>query len=288
MARILIVEDTDELREVLVESLMDQGHRAVGVASGMDAVRIAAQFPIDLLITDVRMAHMDGLDTIAAVREKQPDVPAIIITGFASDDAPVRALELEALDYLYKPFSLKDLYRSVDRVLNPVRETEKHGLLEALSHGYRKIVESVQLSSLTRERERALQAFYVGIRSRKLDQDRALEAWDLLEVLERQRYSLQATGELPKERRSLLEGYQQLRDLIGQLSRGKLPPQGDRQPGQVSRAQFRELHQRISKGQVDWRQAAFAGVLFAIEPELLAYNPELTQLYCEVWGTPPG
>lgn len=282
-----MVDDNDELRELLVECLIDEGHQAHGVPSGFDAVRICSQFPVDLLVTDVRMADMDGLETIAAVRQHRPHLPAIIMTGYASDEAPMKALELGALDYLYKPFNLTDIIKTVDRVLNPVREREKHGLLESLARGYRKIVETVQLSSLEKDREKALQSYYLAIRSRKLGEEGAMVAWDSLEQLECQRYTLQADGELVKERRALQEGYQALTSMVTDLSRH--PPQQPppRAPGQVSRVMFLELYQRVQKGVIDERQTAFASVLRTIDPEQLQRSQELQALHAQVWGSGP-
>lgn len=283
-----MVDDNDELRELLVECLMDEGHQTVGVPSGFDAVRICSQFPVDLMVTDVRMADMDGLETIAAVRQHKPQLPAIIMTGYASDDAPLKALELGALDYLYKPFNLTDIIRTVDRVLNPIREREKASFLESLARGARKMVESVQLSALEKEREKALQAYYLAIRSRKLGEDGAMLAWDSLELLECQRYTLQAEGELLKERHALHEGYSALRALVTELS--KHPPQQapGRGPAQVTRLMFYELYNRVQKGLIDERQTAFASVLRTIDPDQLARSAELQALYTQVWGEAGG
>ncbi len=267
---------------------MDEGHQAHGVPSGFDAVRVCSQFPVDLLVTDVRMADMDGLETIAAVRQHKPNLPAIIMTGYASDEAPLKALELGALDYLYKPFNLADIIKTVDRVLNPVREREKHGFLESLARGARKMVETVQLSSLEKEREKALQSYYLAIRSRKLGEDGAMLAWDALELLECQRYTLQADGELVKERRALHEGYHALRTLVTDLSQHPPLQAPLRGPAQVTRPVFYELYQRVQKGLIDERQTAFASILRTLDPDQLDRSPELQAMYTQVWGEAGG
>ena len=282
--RILVVEDVDDMREILVETLNEEDYEVHGAASGAEGLELATGMDFHLVITDVRMAGMDGLETIAALRKINPHLPAVIITGYASDDAPLRALELEAADYIYKPFSIHELMRVVDRVLNPERDREKLSLLETLAGGYKKLVESVQLSALEKERERCLQAFYTAIRSRKLDQVSALKVWDSFEAMERKRHVLKGQGELLAQRGEVMEGYQYVRDLVNACTRQNVGVYPDRAPGQVSRPAFMELYKRIQQGTVDHRKLALAAVLRWLEPEMVQRNEDLSALYAELWG----
>lgn len=283
-AKILVVEDVDDMREVLVETLNEEEYEAEGASSGAEALRLAAATDFNLVITDIRMAGMDGLETVAALRKLNASLPAIIITGYASDDAPVRALELEAADYIYKPFSIHEMLRVVERVVNPQRDKEKLNFLESLAGGYKKLMESVQLNALEKERERCLQTYYTAIRSRKLDQVSALKVWDSFEGMERKRHTLKSQGELLTQRNELMEGYQYIRDLISAFTRDNVGVYPDRAPGQVSRPAFMELYRRIQQGSVDHQKLALAAVLRWLEPDMVKRNEELSQLYAELWG----
>ncbi|MBI3927703.1 MAG: response regulator [Armatimonadetes bacterium] len=113
---ILVVEDDPELREELTEALRDEGYAVVATARGDEAVEAATAESFDLLITDVRMPGIDGLEALERVRASQPDVRSLVITGYASEEDWLRAARLGASEYLRKPFPLEDLLDSVRRL----------------------------------------------------------------------------------------------------------------------------------------------------------------------------
>lgn len=82
-----------------------------------------------LAVTDVRMAGMDGLDTLAALRRVHPHLRSIVIPGYASGEAPTRAIQQHAWNCLYRPFIRDDLLGSVRRVLEADAERERTGSL---------------------------------------------------------------------------------------------------------------------------------------------------------------
>ncbi len=114
---VLVIEDDPEMREVLVESLEDAGFEVIGAASGLEAMAVASSRNFDLVVSDVRMAGMDGLESLTRLKSSQPELRTIVITGFASRDSPARAIRLQVDDYLLKPFGLEDFLKSVQRVL---------------------------------------------------------------------------------------------------------------------------------------------------------------------------
>lgn len=114
---ILLVEDDDELRELLVEVLKENEYYVEGASSGPEAVEKARETPFDLVITDIRMGEMNGLDTLLEVREETPDFESMVITGYADEDIPAQALRLGVGEYLKKPFELKDFVKAVERLL---------------------------------------------------------------------------------------------------------------------------------------------------------------------------
>jgi DNA-binding response OmpR family regulator len=116
--RILVVEDDDGLREDLVLALQGEDYEVTGCASGVAALELAYQQTFDLVISDVRMAGMDGLDTLERLQQQQPSVATLVITGFAAEADSIRAVRLGVGDYLKKPFRLDEFLQAVARQLS--------------------------------------------------------------------------------------------------------------------------------------------------------------------------
>ena len=114
---ILVVED-DELMLAALEILLeDEGYEVTTASSGIEAIELAKDKEFDLVVSDVRMAEMDGIETISNVKEQQPDARSIVITGFASPDVPVQAIKMGVDDYIMKPFDDRQFLASVKRCL---------------------------------------------------------------------------------------------------------------------------------------------------------------------------
>ncbi len=121
MARILLVDDDPSVLETLSEILRDNEYEVTMAKSGYEAIEEIESGLYELVITDIRMAGLDGLDTLAKLREKQPDLKSIIITGYDSTEDPVRAIKLRVDDYLKKPFNTKDFLSSVEKSIEECR-----------------------------------------------------------------------------------------------------------------------------------------------------------------------
>lgn len=118
MSRILIVDDEQSLRDMLSLALGDEGWD-VTTASDGDAAAAALQAePVDVVLSDIRMPGMDGLDLLAHVVESAPDTDVILMTAHASTDTAIKALRLGAYDYITKPFDLDELKITVRRALD--------------------------------------------------------------------------------------------------------------------------------------------------------------------------
>src|SRR6185312_14315556 len=120
--QLLVVDDDAAMRDFLSESLMDEGYRvdvAAGGRSGIERVRAGG---VDLVVSDVKMPDMDGLDMLSEIRVPvDPGTPAphvIIITAFGSIETAKRALKLGAHDYITKPFEVEDLVVAVEKALD--------------------------------------------------------------------------------------------------------------------------------------------------------------------------
>ena len=120
-ARILVLEDDASMRELLAEVLEDEGHEVVAVARGQEAVEAAARGPLDLVVLDVRMEGLDGLEALARMRPHLHGAASLVVTGYASEADSVRALRLGVSDYLRKPFELSVFLDRVGALLAETR-----------------------------------------------------------------------------------------------------------------------------------------------------------------------
>ena len=115
--KILVVDDEQVMRIELFQALIGEGY-AVSVAEhGRMALDILEREPVSLLITDIKMPEMDGLELLRRVKAVGPAVPVVIMTGFATVDSAISAMKLGAFDYLLKPFPLEVLRETVARAL---------------------------------------------------------------------------------------------------------------------------------------------------------------------------
>jgi len=112
-AAVLVVDDEAALLDIYRTMLGEAGYDVHVAGSGQSAVGLLGETDFDLVITDIRMPDGNGVDVLRAVRERDLDVPVVLITGSPSVDTAVRALELGALRYLIKPVSEKDLLEVV-------------------------------------------------------------------------------------------------------------------------------------------------------------------------------
>ena len=120
--RLLVVEDDAYLREELMRVLSRRTpYTADSAANGEEGLEKALGQRYDLLITDVRMPGMDGIELLERLKERQPALVGIVITAFADEDATIRALKVGASDYIRKPFSIRDLISAVDRQITMLR-----------------------------------------------------------------------------------------------------------------------------------------------------------------------
>lgn len=118
--RILIVDDNKELREILEEYLKDEGHNAQGASNGAEALERHASQPFDLIITDLNMPEISGMELIRKIRKDNIDTEFIIITGYASMDSAIEAVRMGAFDYIVKPFRMEELQVIVKNVHDKV------------------------------------------------------------------------------------------------------------------------------------------------------------------------
>jgi DNA-binding NtrC family response regulator len=119
--QVLVVEDDAAMRELLHEALTDEGYRVDLAAGGREGIARVKQGGVDLVVTDVKMPDMDGLDALQEIRaavDIGPTPHVIVITAFGSIETAIKAVKLGAYDYITKPFEIDALALAVDKALD--------------------------------------------------------------------------------------------------------------------------------------------------------------------------
>ncbi|GAB1421354.1 response regulator transcription factor [Anaerolineales bacterium] len=133
MAKVLVVDDEGPNRYSVSKTLQRVGYTVSEAASGEDALDIMITQDFDVVLTDIRMEGIDGIELLRLIREQSPDAIVILMTGFASLGNAVEALRLGAHDYLIKPSSSVDIRNSVSRGVERARNLKRRRqLLEAI------------------------------------------------------------------------------------------------------------------------------------------------------------
>jgi len=117
MAQVLIIDDHDSMREGLELLLRRRGHKTVSADAGERGLTLLEEVGADLVITDLKMAKMDGIQVLQKVRERYPDVEVLVITAYGTIEKAVEAMKLGAADFITKPFSSEEFGVKVDRLL---------------------------------------------------------------------------------------------------------------------------------------------------------------------------
>jgi len=128
LARILVVDDEAPIRDILRQYLSEQGHEVEQASDGVEALVCLAKSDIELVVTDVRMPVMGGLELLANIGARHHDVGVVMLTACDDVASAVRAMQSGALDYVLKPFRLEDLGGTVDRALAAYRQLRRDRL----------------------------------------------------------------------------------------------------------------------------------------------------------------
>ncbi len=120
--RILIVDDEQSILDTMAEAIRILDYSVITASNGEDAWKKFEEEKPDIVVTDVRMPHRDGLSLTTQIKAHCPFCPVIVVTGFGSEQAAVAALKAGASDFLVKPFQLNDLRHAVDRASSLIRE----------------------------------------------------------------------------------------------------------------------------------------------------------------------
>ena len=130
-ARILVVDDDDNLRWVLQTQLEQMGYAVIAAADGPTALGLIDKEPPALVLTDLKMPGMSGMELLEQIRRDYPEIPVLIITAFGTIQSAVQAMRSGAYDYLTKPIDYDELGIAVSRVLEHFRLVQEVRSLRA-------------------------------------------------------------------------------------------------------------------------------------------------------------
>jgi two-component system phosphate regulon sensor histidine kinase PhoR len=145
--KVLVIEDKPEMIQILTDYVLGpQGYVTLTALDGEKGLRMALSEEPDLVILDLRMPKMSGLQVLQTLRELQCPVPVILITAYGSEEVVVRALRLGANDYVAKPFELDEMINAIERVLSKSRqEKEKARLSQELEKSVKELTRKIEL-----------------------------------------------------------------------------------------------------------------------------------------------
>ena len=106
---VLLVDDEKDFRKTLEKRLIKRKLNVMGVDSGEESIEMLGRELIDVVVLDMRMQGMDGIETLKRIKKLYPRIEIILLTGHASVEAAVSGMELGAFDYLMKPMDIDDL-----------------------------------------------------------------------------------------------------------------------------------------------------------------------------------
>jgi two-component system OmpR family response regulator len=121
--KVLIVDDEDDFRETIVKRLRARKLEVEGVASGEAALKAVDAREFDVVVLDVRMPGLDGIETLKELKKKKPLTEVIMLTGHASVESGIQGMQLGAFDYVMKPVPL-------DELLDKMRQAYERKLLQ--------------------------------------------------------------------------------------------------------------------------------------------------------------
>lgn len=157
MSKILVVDDEQGIREVLSGILEDEGHEVFAVEDGIEGLQLLKTEPIDLVLLDVWLPNMGGIDVLKRIKTDYPETQVIIISGHGNIDLAVKAVKLGAFDFMEKPLSLEKVVTLVKNALEMEQLKKENRRLRSSmldndeilgdSSGMRRVREIIQQSS---------------------------------------------------------------------------------------------------------------------------------------------
>ncbi len=131
----MVVDDELFVRELLLEFLSSEGYEVSLADSGEKAVKLMQSEPADVVLVDLKMPGIDGIETLRQIKKTAPNTLSIVMTGYPTIDSSIEALRCGAYDYVVKPFKLNDLKSSIERALEEYKlKDQTTRLKERIAH----------------------------------------------------------------------------------------------------------------------------------------------------------
>jgi DNA-binding NtrC family response regulator len=143
MATVLLVDDEPRILSLLHSLLSSEGLKVISERDGNSAIERIRSEPIDLIVSDIRMSPVDGMEVFRVARREQPDTPVILLTAYGAVNTAIEAMKGGAFDYLTKPFKVDELLITVRRALSfrsLVSERDHLKMALAASYGFDNVV----------------------------------------------------------------------------------------------------------------------------------------------------
>ena len=283
---ILVVEDDLNMQELIIDYLEDEAYHVVGASNTDDAISYSSKYDFDLVVTDVRMAGMDGVDGFRLLKKRFPKLKCIVISGWPGSDAASRAISIEVDEWIAKPFSMDHLLGSVSRVLNSDSRASQFltmlhqapiKLMTITANFFKRDVNA----SLNRARDRAFLALHTAIKSSYIPSRTASILFSSLAKCDRDyRECLSKPSE---ELRNRLTGnYNDVFSKLKTYAQTKSQPLG--QP-EIPATEFRAFYDAVRDGEVAPDDFKLAPVLRDIPMSELVKSPHLMKLRKIMWGS---
>ena len=106
---VLLVDDEEEFLATVLKRLKKRKMNAAGVGNGEEALKILDRTPVDVVVLDVKMPGMDGIQTLREIKKRSPLIEVVMLTGHASMEVAIEGMEIGAFDYLMKPVEIDEL-----------------------------------------------------------------------------------------------------------------------------------------------------------------------------------
>ncbi len=110
---VMIVDDEEDFLETLVKRLEKRDIKVIGARSGEEALELLQKSPVDVVVLDVKMPGMDGIEALKEIKRRHSLVEVVLLTGHASTEVAIKGMELGAFDYLMKPIGMDELLYKV-------------------------------------------------------------------------------------------------------------------------------------------------------------------------------
>ncbi|TVQ98866.1 MAG: response regulator [Desulfovibrionales bacterium] len=111
--RLLLVDDEERFRTTLAKRMQEKGIDVNTLDSGISALQYIQDYPVDVIVLDIKMPDMDGIETLNEIKKIKSGIEVILLTGHAAVDSAIEGMRLGAYDYLMKPCELEDLLEKI-------------------------------------------------------------------------------------------------------------------------------------------------------------------------------